>query len=35
MQEPQETWIQPLDWEDPPEKEMATQNWKDILPCKT
>ena len=32
MQETQEMWVQSLDWEDPPEKEMATHSsilsWK-------
>ena len=32
MQEPQEIWVQTLDWEDPLEEEMAThsgiQAWK-------
>ena len=26
MQEPQETWVQPLGWEDPLEMEMATHS---------
>ena len=26
MQETQETWVSSLDWEDPLEKEMATQS---------
>ena len=26
MQEPQETWVQSLDWEDPLEEKMATHS---------
>ena len=27
VQETQETWVQSLGWEDPPEKEMATHSY--------
>ena len=27
MQKTQETWVQSLGWEDPPEKEMATHSY--------